>query len=90
MTRRVMKDITLHDGTRLPAGTLVAANAYAMHHDPAATQLENADEFDALRYVRMRGVAGQGLKHQFAVTSPDYIPFGHGPRAWCVSPSRAF
>ncbi|PIL30237.1 cytochrome P450 [Ganoderma sinense ZZ0214-1] len=79
MTRKVLKDVTLHDGTRLPAGTLVSANAYSMHHDGAL--LEDAGKFDPLRYARMRSVEGQGLKHQFAVTSPDYIPFGHGPRA---------
>ena len=49
-----MRDITLHDGTRIPKGTRVSANAHAHHHDPAF--LAHADKFDAFRYARMRSV----------------------------------
>nr|VWP00087.1 Uncharacterized protein [Ganoderma boninense] len=77
-----VKDITLHDGTRIPAGTLLGANAHALHRD--AAPLADAHTFDAFCYARMRGCAGQSLKHQFASTSPGYIAFGHGPRAWFI------
>ena len=82
MARLALKDVTLHDGTRLPAGTLVAVNVYPFHHDTAI--LADADTFDPFRYARMRSVAGHSLRHQFTSTSPEYIPFGHGPRAWCI------
>ncbi|KAM5541320.1 hypothetical protein V8D89_004874 [Ganoderma adspersum] len=85
MGRKAMKDITLRDGTRIPQGALVQVASYALHHD--GTHLENADTFDAFRYARMRGAAGQGLKHQFTSTSPEYIPFGHGQHS---CPGRYF
>ena len=83
MSRKAVKNVTLRDGTRIPEGTLVAGNAYGLHHDSGF--LENADEFDAFRYERMRHAEDQGSKHQFTSTSPEYIPFGHGHHAWCVS-----
>ncbi|PIL30244.1 cytochrome P450 [Ganoderma sinense ZZ0214-1] len=81
MTRKALKDVTLHDGTRVPAGTLLSANAYPLHHDaaPLADSDARADTFDPLRYARMRSGAGQSLRHQLTSTSPEYIPFGHGP-----------
>ncbi|KAM5541332.1 hypothetical protein V8D89_004886 [Ganoderma adspersum] len=85
MARTAKKDITLRDGTRIPKGSPVSANAYAQQHDPAL--LEHADKFDAFRYARMRSDAGESLKHQFTSTSPEYIPFGHGQYA---CPGRHF
>ena len=81
LTRKAMKDITLLDGTFLPAGTIVAAASYATHFDDA--QYEDAETFDPWRFSRTR--EGEGVKHQFVTTSPDYIPFGHGRHAWYVS-----
>ena len=75
-----MQDVTLHDGTFLPKGTLVVAAKCAMHYDD--NNYENANKFDAFRFVRMREVPGQALKHQFVTTSPEYIAFGHGKSAW--------
>ncbi|KAM5541000.1 hypothetical protein V8D89_005311 [Ganoderma adspersum] len=86
MHRMAMKDITLYDGTRIPRGTIVAAAADPMHHDEAI--LKNADTFDPFRYARMRSVAADdGLRHISTSTSPEYIPFGHGPHA---CPGRYF
>ncbi|KAM5541327.1 hypothetical protein V8D89_004881 [Ganoderma adspersum] len=85
ISRKAVKDITLRDGTRIPKGTLVSANAYAHQHDAAI--LEHADTFDAFRFARMRSTAGQSLKHQFTSTSPEYVPFGHGQHA---CPGRYF
>ena len=48
-----MKDVVLSDGTRIPRGTMVAASAYAMHHDGAL--LADADTFDPFRFARVRG-----------------------------------
>ena len=76
--------MTLSDGTFLPKGTLVSAAMWATHHDEAV--YPDADVFDPFRFARMRGAGeGEGTKHQFVHTSPDYIAFGHGKHAWCVA-----
>ena len=80
ISRKAVKDVTLRDGTRIPEGTLVAANAYGLHHGDAV--LENAGRFDPFRYERMRHAKDQGSKHQFTSTSLEYISFGHGHHAW--------
>ena len=78
-----MKDITLSDGTRIPEGTLLQAATYPQHHDDA--YFEDANTFDPFRFARKRGAAGEGVKHQASTTAPEYLPFGHGKVAWCVS-----
>ena len=83
LTRRAMKDITLSDGTRIPEGTLLQAATYPQHHDDA--YFEDANTFDPFRFARKRGAAGEGVKHQASTTAPEYLPFGHGKVAWCVS-----
>ena len=83
LTRKVMKDITLSDGTFLPKGTLVVAAAHSTHHDEA--HYADARTFDPFRFAKMRESEGEGLKHQFVNTSLDYISFGHGRHAWCVA-----
>lgn len=78
-----MKDITLYDGTRIPRGTILAAAADPIHHDEAI--LKDAGTFDPFRYANIRSAAAdEGLRHVATSTSPEYIPFGHGPYAWCV------
>ena len=54
-----------------------------MHYDDA--HFPNADVFDPFRFFRMREDARDGegaARHQFASTSSEYIPFGHGQLAW--------
>ena len=82
MDRKILKDIVLPDGTLLPKDTLVAAAAHPTHHD--AAHYPDADVFRPFRFADMRA-GGEGTKHQFTHTSPDYVPFGHGRFAWCVS-----
>ena len=83
MTRLALKDITFSDGTFVPAGTLLSAATWATHHDESV--YPDAEVFDPFRFARMRDAAGEGTKHQFVNTSLEYIPFGHGKHAWCVS-----
>ncbi|PIL31339.1 cytochrome P450 [Ganoderma sinense ZZ0214-1] len=85
LTRKVMKDITLSDGTFLPKGTLVVAAAHSTHHDEANYQ--DAEAFDPFRFAKMREAEGESLKYQFVNTSLDYISFGHGRHA---CPGRFF
>ena len=80
MIRMTLKDLTLHDGTFLPKGTVVAAAAQPTHLDDAI--YADAGAFDPFRFARMRESAGEGTKHQFVNTSLEYIAFGHGKHAW--------
>ncbi|KAM5535874.1 hypothetical protein V8D89_010492 [Ganoderma adspersum] len=85
LMRKVMKDITLSDGTFLPKGTLVVAASHSTHHDEA--NYRDAEAFDPFRFSKMREGEGEALKHQFVNTSLDYISFGHGRHA---CPGRFF
>ncbi|KAH9914908.1 cytochrome P450 [Epithele typhae] len=85
-TRKALKDITLADGTFIPAGTLVNAAAYPAHRE-SSVYGATADEFDPWRFSRMREGAGEDLKHQYVNTSPEYLAFGHGRHA---CPGRFF
>ena len=88
MERKALKDVTLSDGTKIPASTHLAAATYAIHHDGAL--YPSPDKFDPFRFSRMREADGEGTKHQFVNTSLDYMAFGHGKHAWCVSFSFDF
>ena len=82
--RKAVKDVTLSDGTRIPKGTLVAAAAITAHSDDA--RYTDPLVFDPFRFARMReGGAEEAVKHQLVNTSVDFITFGHGKHAWCVS-----
>lgn len=72
----------MHDGTFLPAGTLIVAATYPTHFDDE--NYASAAEFDPFRFSRMREAEGEGTKHQFVNTSVEYILFGHGKHAWYV------
>ena len=80
--RQALKDVTLLDGTFIPKGTIVSIASNAMHRDDA--HYPDEATFDPFRFARMREGEGEELKHQFASTSPDYLPFGHGRHSWCV------
>ena len=83
--RKAVKDVTLSDGTRIPRGTLVAAAAVTAHSDDARYG-PDAHAFDPFRFARLRERgAGAAVKHQLVNTSLDFLPFGHGKHAWCVS-----
>lgn len=96
MGRDVCQDITLSDGTFLPQGTFVVANAYQITHDPDVLQSSSdPDEFDGLRYYNLRnnlmknGHAEKELagKHQFVSISNSSLMFGYGKHA---CPGRFF
>ncbi|KAI0765883.1 cytochrome P450 [Trametes elegans] len=85
--RKAMMDVTLADGTFLPRGTLLVADAYHMHHDPALSADTDADAFDPFRFARMRTTNEAGARLQAVSTSVQYIPFSHGRHA---CPGRFF
>ena len=82
MVRKATQDVTLHDGTFLPKGTIVVTGQCVIHDDD--NNYEHAGKFDPFRFARMREVPGETVKHQFTTTSPQYVPFGHGKFAWYV------
>ncbi|KAF9237106.1 cytochrome P450 [Melanogaster broomeanus] len=85
MSRKAMKDATFSDGTVIPKGTIVTFAAAATYHDNE--HYENADMFDPFRFANMRDEDGEGVKHQFVSTGPEYMPFGYGRHA---CPGRFF
>ncbi|KIJ13821.1 hypothetical protein PAXINDRAFT_80382, partial [Paxillus involutus ATCC 200175] len=86
MSRKVMKDFTLSDGTVLPQGTIVTIASQAIRLDSG--YYENADVFDPFRFAK----DGDDAKHSFVSTNPDYLAFGHGRHAWyeCLSISTSY
>ena len=86
MTRKALKDFRFSDGTLIPAGTFVSAATMPIHHDDEF--YANPDVFDPWRFAHKREEDGEGIKHQYVNTSAEYIPFGHGRRAWYVLQRR--
>ena len=81
LVRKAMTDFTFTDGTCVPKGTCVAVATQCVHHDE--TVYPNAHAFEPFRFAELHAEAdGEGVKHQFATTTPEYLPFGHGRHAW--------
>ncbi|EJD07465.1 cytochrome P450 [Fomitiporia mediterranea MF3/22] len=86
LNRKIMSDLTLPDGTFLPAGSFLAANVIGIHRDES--HYPDADKFDGFRFSRLREQSTEeSVKHQMVFTSPDYLAFGHGRHA---CPGRFF
>ncbi|KAF2086784.1 cytochrome P450 [Saccharata proteae CBS 121410] len=86
--RRIMKDLTLHDGLVLPKGTLVEIDSSSMNSD--STVYENPDVFDGLRFVKLRERSAEDFRsHMFATSNPsaNYLSWGAGKH---VCPGRFF
>ncbi|KAL4965799.1 cytochrome P450 [Aspergillus stella-maris] len=77
MNRKVMRSLTLSDGTTLPRGArlMVAANL----RDPAI--YPNADAFEPARFLKMRESDSKSSTHQYVSTSAKMFAFGHGKHA---------
>ena len=80
--RKAMKDFTFSDGTFIPKGTAITAASRAVHYDEAS--YPNAHEFKPFRFADLQGDE-EGVDHQYISTTPEYLAFGHGKRAWYVS-----
>ncbi|KAI0004374.1 cytochrome P450 [Xylariaceae sp. FL0662B] len=90
--RYVAKPVTLSDGTRLPAGSMIETpHALAMTD---STVFENPEEWDAHRFVNLRNGTSKDLlgyknkeQYQFATVTKDFMHFGYGRHA---CPGRFF
>ncbi|PFH61297.1 hypothetical protein XA68_17714 [Ophiocordyceps unilateralis] len=84
--RKVMKPISLSDGTELPVGTRVVAPLAGIAHDERF--FANADEFDPLRFYRLRQESAEANNRlQFTAIGDTYVNFGAGRHA---CPGRFF
>ncbi|KAJ7289876.1 cytochrome P450 [Mycena rebaudengoi] len=76
------------DGTVLPQGSFVNVAVRAVHLDPDL--FTNPEEFDGLRFFKMRSEDESGIfKHHMVTTEPTHLPFGHGKHA-CPDMRRFF
>lgn len=82
MTRKVLKEFTFSDGTRVPKGAFVSALATPRHLDDNV--YPEASTFNGFRFSDTREEEGEELKNQMVATSLDYLSFGHGRHAWYV------
>ncbi|KAL8826324.1 MAG: hypothetical protein Q9191_003875 [Dirinaria sp. TL-2023a] len=85
MRRKIIRDIVLHDGTLLPAGTHIAFPLNQVSHDP--TLWHEPEVFDGFRFFKLREKPGNENKFQFVTTGVDNLDFGHGTHA---CPGRFF
>jgi cytochrome P450 len=86
MNRMALKDFTFSNGTVVPAGTIVSAWAYGLHHDDAI--YKEAETMDPFRFSDMRAQEGESIKHQMVAANDSYALFGTGGRHMC--PGRFF
>ncbi|WQF89984.1 Putative cytochrome P450 [Colletotrichum destructivum] len=85
MGRRVMSEVQLKDGTRLPSECGIALSAEKMW-DPEV--YKNPRTYDGYRFLHMREASEQGEKTaQLVSTSPEHLGFGLGIHA---CPGRFF
>ncbi|KAK7420012.1 hypothetical protein QQX98_003018 [Neonectria punicea] len=84
--RKVMKPISLSDGTQLPAGTKVIAPQAGISHDER--YFPDPERFDALRFYHMRQESTEASNRwQFTSLNDTNINFGAGKHA---CPGRFF
>lgn len=83
--RKALKDLEFSDGTKICAGTILVAPVTSTHQDDE--YYTDADVFDPWRFVKMQkeDANGNEARYQYSTTAPDYVTFGHGRHAWCVS-----
>ncbi|PUU81494.1 cytochrome P450 [Tuber borchii] len=85
--RKILKNVTLSDGTPLKQGTLVSAPVAMFSSDPDL--LEDPETFDGFRWYKESLEAESRAAHNsgWTTTSAHYLTFGHGKHA---CPGRFF
>ncbi|CAZ83812.1 unnamed protein product [Tuber melanosporum] len=82
--RKVLKSVTLSDGTYLPKGTLITAPTSMFSSDPDF--VEDPETFDGFRWYK-KSLEAEGNNNYWATTSSNDLAFGHGKHA---CPGRFF
>ncbi|RPA95180.1 cytochrome P450 [Choiromyces venosus 120613-1] len=85
--RKVMKSLTLSDGTYLPKGTLIAAPHSIFSTDP--DYIEDPEAFDGFRWYKKALALKDGMvdNNYSASAAPENLAFGQGKHA---CPGRFF
>ena len=76
MKRNVLRPLQLSDGTSIPTGSHILMPIVPHQRDDP--RLDNPQEFDGLRYYKMRQNPEYANKLQFATTDGWNLHFGHG------------
>jgi hypothetical protein len=82
MLRLALRPFTFSNGVTIPAGTLVALPASAVHRDEEL--YPNPEEFDGFRFSKLRESDGDSVtsRHQVVSTSTEHLAFGLGRHTW--------
>jgi cytochrome P450 len=88
VVRKILKPLTLSDGTYLPRNTITMAATEALSGDP--TYYKEPEKFDGLRFYNLRQRSAEDEKRsQFVSTSQTHLHFGSGrhacPGRWFAS-----
>lgn len=73
VNRKALKSLTLPNGLVIPKGTSLAASPACVSRDSLIW--DNPDEFDGLRFYKLREAEGEE-KYQFATVNEDALSFG--------------
>ncbi|KAM0236630.1 hypothetical protein ACHAP5_009316 [Fusarium lateritium] len=77
--RAAIADLTLPDGTFIPKGTKLEINTCSIHADKEL--YENPEDFDGLRFYRMRQASGQDNKYKYSSVTKSDLSWGFGRNA---------
>ncbi len=82
MARLALRPFTFSNGVTVPAGTLIAIPATAIHKDERL--FPNPDEFDGFRFAKLRESEGDTMvsRYQSVSTSSEHLAFGLGRHSW--------
>ncbi|RDW93031.1 cytochrome P450 [Aspergillus mulundensis] len=80
MQRIALQEVTFSDGLRIPAGTWVHMPSRMHGRDSAVVPGGKGEEFDALRWKRLRE-EGDATKFHFASVHDEMLPWGSGAHA---------
>jgi cytochrome P450 len=81
VARLTLRPFTFSNGVTVPAGTLIAAPATAIHADGEI--YPNPEDFDGFRFAKLREDDGVPVVGQQSTsTSAEYLTFGFGRHAW--------
>ncbi|KAI0975796.1 cytochrome P450 [Xylaria arbuscula] len=83
--RKVLKPIKLSVGPELPVGALICVDANTL--TSSRERWTNPERFEPMRFLRLRGKAGEENQHQFISLGPDAPGWGDGLQA---CPGRTF